>query len=145
MSLQIELQNNVLIHAVVFIVHRHTWFLSIWIKIACAEKTNHAIQLESTWKIDKAWLAVSLNIFCLYFGLEVLFKCIKRFYLDLPLSVLFLVEKSPVNINCLIDCMSTGSKNIDFSRWLLLAIDGRNTVGPWVIGGGEFESDVSFN
>ncbi len=49
---------------------------------------------------------------------------------------------------CLLACLLVcpqGKKNIDFGRWLLLAIDGPNTVGLWVIGGGEFESDVSFN
>ncbi len=58
--------------------------------------------------------------------------------------ILFLVEKSLANIICLLVCPQR-QKNIDFSRWLLLAIDGPNTVGLRVIGGGKFESDVSFN
>ena len=62
----------------------------------------------------------------------------------LPKIILFLVEKSLGKKNCLFVCPQ-GQKNIDFNRWLVLTIDGRNTVGTWVIEDGESESDVSFN
>jgi hypothetical protein len=54
------------------------------------------------------------------------------------LLVLFLVEKSPVNINCLLACVSAGSKKTsktDFEKKTFLD----------VIRCGEFESAVGFN
>ncbi len=47
-------------------------------------------------------------------------------------------------------CLSQAGRHRQAGRpnglfYPLLAIDGPNTVGLWVIGGGEFESDVSFN
>ncbi len=44
--------------------------------------------------------------------------------------------------NSLCVCLHQGQKNIDFSRQLLLTIDGQNIVGPWVIGVGESEFGV---
>jgi hypothetical protein len=41
-------------------------------------------------------------------------------------------------------CLHQGQKNIDFSRQLLLTIDGQNIVGTWVIGVGESESGYNF-
>ena len=61
---------------------------------------------------------------------------------SLTFFILFLVEKSLAKINCLLVCPQ-GQKNIDFNRRLVLTIDGRNTVGTWVIDGGESESEVS--
>ena len=72
-----------------------------------------------------------------------LFDCIRLSFK--PSSrILFLVEKSLGKklSACLLVCPQ-GQKNIDFYRWLVLTIHGRNTLGTWVIDVGKSESEVS--